>query len=452
MLYPYPSFLVAACLGALALTGCDDSSSAGDTGPTKPVVILSATLPTQTLTPDNTYLLRGFVYVEAGSTLTIKPGTVIKGDRPTSGTLIIRPGARLLADGTAAQPIVFTSNQAPGERRPGDWGGVVLSGLAPTNQVGGTGVVEGGLTVTYGGTNATDDSGILRFVRIEFAGVPTIPGNELNGLTLAGVGSGTVVDHVQVSFSGDDAFEWFGGTVNAKHLVALRTTDDMFDTDNGFSGKVQYVLGIADPNASDQAGSSNGFESDNDATGSTNSPQTQAQFANVTLIGPLATPDAEVGPFGGRFGSGALLRRNSTQSLYNVVVAGWPKGVTVDGAASEANYTNSLLQLQGVVVAGVPTGKELNVTTSGGFTMAPIFNLPANRNQLAATVAEMQLGSDPFRVTAPGLLPAANSPLLNPNAAAPTPAGFEPAPYRGAFNTTNWLTGWTNFDPQNTVY
>lgn len=388
MQHAYPSFLLAVCLGALTLVGCDDATTTGDTGPAKPVVILSATLPTQTLSSDKTYLLRGFVYVEAGSTLTIQPGTIIKGDRATSGTLIIRPGARLMADGTAAQPIVFTSNQAPGERRAGDWGGVVLCGQAPINQTGGTGVVEGGLTVTYGGANAADDSGVLRFVRIEFAGVPTIPGNELNGLTLAGVGTGTVVDHVQVSFSGDDAFEWFGGTVNAKHLVALRTTDDMFDTDNGFSGKVQYALGVADPNASDLAGTSNGFESDNDATGSSNSPQTQAQFANVTLIGPLATPTSEVGPFGGKYGSGALLRRNSAESLYNVVLAGWPKGVTVDGAASETNYTNGLLQLQGVVVAGVPAGKELNVTTSGGFTLEPTFNQAANRNQLAATVAD----------------------------------------------------------------
>ena len=440
---------------ATALLGLGFSScteSAPTPAPTKPVVILSASLPTQTLTAGNTYLLKGFVYVEAGETLTIEPGTVIKGDRTGSGTLIVRQGGKLVANGTAENPIVFTSNFAPGKRNVGDWGGVILCGKAPVNLPGGVGQIEGGPIAAYGGTDAADNSGSLQYVRIEYGGIALRANNEINGLTLAGVGAGTTISHVQVSFSGDDSFEWFGGTVNCSYLIAHRGVDDMFDTDNGYSGQIQFVLGIADPNNSDQIGASNGFESDNDAAGSANLPQTRAQFANVTLLGPLVTLTTEVGPFGNTLTSGALLRRNSAQSVFNTVVAGWPKALTLSGAAVEANYTANVLQLQGLALAGTPAGQALNVTTTAGFDLSTPFLAVPQANQVLPTNTDLGFDAAAFSLAAPNPLPAAGSALLDAGKAAPLPAGFQPAPYRGAFGTTNWLAGWASFDPQNTLY
>ncbi|MBY0244725.1 MAG: hypothetical protein K2Q03_04650, partial [Sphingobacteriaceae bacterium] len=246
-------------------------------------------------TADKIYTLSGFVYVTDGATLTIEPGTIIKGDKATKGSLIITRGSKINAVGTAEKPIVFTSSFAVGARSAGDWGGIIILGKAKVNPAGGTVVIEGGLTptaggaadkyVTYGGNDDADNSGTMKYVRIEYAGVPFVPGNEINALTLGGVGSGTTLDYIQVYRSGDDAFEWFGGSVNAKHLVAVGTVDDDFDTDFGYSGKVQFALAQRVARTADPSGS-NGFESDNDASGSFNSPLTHPIFSNITAIGP----------------------------------------------------------------------------------------------------------------------------------------------------------------------
>ncbi|PGH39981.1 MAG: hypothetical protein CRN43_05800, partial [Candidatus Nephrothrix sp. EaCA] len=166
------------------------------------------------------HLLKGFVYVEAGATLTIEAGSVVLGDKTTKGSLIVKPGGKLIAEGTAKSPIVFTSSAAKGARAAGDWGGVILLGKAPVNINPAT--VEGENASTFGGNASDDNSGTLKYVRIEFAGIAFQKDKEINGLTLGGVGSGTVLDYIQVSYSGDDSFEWFGGTVNAKHLIAYR--------------------------------------------------------------------------------------------------------------------------------------------------------------------------------------------------------------------------------------
>ena len=174
------------------------------------------------LSKNKRYLLRGFVNVNAPAVLTIEPGTIIYGEKTTRGTLIINRGAKIIANGTPTQPIVFTSQQPAGQRSPGDWGGIIIAGNASINVPGGTAIIEGGTGTIYGGgTNPNDDdnSGILRYVRIEFPGIAYAPDNEINGLTLGGVGRGTTIEYVQVSFCGDDAYEWFGGTVNAKYLI-----------------------------------------------------------------------------------------------------------------------------------------------------------------------------------------------------------------------------------------
>ena len=204
-----------------------------------------------TLTYPNTYTLKGFVYVPDGVTLTIEPGVVIKGDKATQGTLIVERGGKIMAQGTADRPIVFTSSQAPGQRKPGDWGGIILLGKAPNNL--GEQTIEGGVRSKHGGNDPADNSGVLSYVRVEYPGIEYSTDNEINGVTFGSVGSGTKVDHVQVVYSGDDSFEWFGGTMNADHLVAYGTWDDDFDTDNGFSGRIQFAVAIRDAQYGDKS-------------------------------------------------------------------------------------------------------------------------------------------------------------------------------------------------------
>ncbi|MFM7380564.1 MAG: hypothetical protein ACKO2X_05580, partial [Bacteroidota bacterium] len=280
------------------------------------VIQVTADITTNTTwTRNNIYVLNGYRYIKDGATLTIEPGTIIKGDKASKATLIVSKTGKIFANGTATEPIVFTSNQPAGQRTYGDWGGIVMLGNATINVAGGSALIEGGLLgadATYGGTNDDDSSGVLRYVRIEFPGVAYQPNNEINGLTMGGVGRKTVIENVQVSYSGDDSYEWFGGTVNGRNLVAIRGWDDDFDVDFGFRGKVQFALSIRDGAIADQS-QSNGFESDNDASGSSNTPFTQPYFSNVTIIGPrenAATPNA-------LYRRGMHLRRNSRTSIYN---------------------------------------------------------------------------------------------------------------------------------------
>ncbi|MDX5346676.1 MAG: T9SS C-terminal target domain-containing protein, partial [Hymenobacteraceae bacterium] len=273
---------------AVACDDKDDTPAPVNNNQNSEVVELKGSITSDmTLKADQKYLLKGFVYVVAPARLTIEPGTVIKGDKATKGSLVIERGAQIIAEGTAQKPIVFTSNQPKGQRQAGDWGGLIILGNARQNQPGSP-AIEGGIDRLYGGSNDADNSGVLKYVRIEFPGIAFQPDNEINGLTMGGVGSGTTIDYVQVSYSGDDAFEWFGGSVNAKHLIAYKPVDDLFDTDGGYNGNVQYAVGMSAPGTADVS-KSNGFESDNDSKGTAAAPQTAAKFSNVSLYGPYAT-------------------------------------------------------------------------------------------------------------------------------------------------------------------
>ncbi|HBZ35309.1 MAG TPA: hypothetical protein DEO33_02630, partial [Rikenellaceae bacterium] len=224
-----------------------------------------------------TYILKGWVYVIDGVTLTIEPGTVIKGDKDTKAALIIERGGKLIAEGTKNEPIVFTSNQSAGSRKPGDWGGVIICGKATNNKR--EMIIEGGPRSSHGGDNDDDNSGVMSYVRIEFAGYPFKTDQEINGLTLGSVGRGTRMDHIQVSYSNDDSYEWFGGTVDAKYLIAYHGWDDDFDSDNGYRGRIQFGLVVRNPRIADKS-SSNGLESDNNAEGTTELPLTTPVFSN----------------------------------------------------------------------------------------------------------------------------------------------------------------------------
>ena len=322
-------------------------------------------------------LLQNKVYVKNNATLTIAPGTVIRGDKATQGTLIITRGAKINANGSSTQPIVFTSNEAIGNRAPGDWGGLVLLGLARNNQPGGVANIEGIVPTTdtqYGGAFDNDNSGTIKYVRIEFAGIALEPNKEINGITFGSVGSATTVDYVQVTSSGDDSFEWFGGTVNCKHIIAYRGLDDDFDCDFGFRGKVQFALSIRDKELSDAPGDSNAFECDNDAAGSNAQPLTRPIFSNVTLVGPKGNGSISL-PVGEKFEKAFRLRRNSAVSVLNSLVTGWEKGLSIEGAPVVDNVNGDTMVFVNNLLTNfaTPSWSTTNTNTvlnSGGATTA----------------------------------------------------------------------------------
>lgn len=420
-----------------------------------------------------TYLLKGWIYVANGSELTIEPGTIIKGDKETQASLIVEPGGKLIAQGTKEAPIVFTSEQPQGQRKPGDWGGLIVCGNAKNNQ--GVQQIEGGPRTKHGGDNDADNSGVLSYVRVEFAGYPFQKDKEINGITFASIGSGTQVDHLQVSYSNDDSYEWFGGSVNAKYLVAYNGWDDDFDTDNGYSGNVQYGLVVRNPRLADTS-QSNGFESDNCADGAEVSPFTTATFSNITFIGPKAyegfqnTSDyinggdffPNNGSSLGKFQAAMQIRRSSHLACFNSVAVGYPIGLIIDGEkgntvqfAKEGNLKLQQIIFAGMDAVGTDKNKQYNdLPYEEGkpysFSHEYFLNQPGN---LVLEQCGDLLLTDARNVGAP-YLPQAGSPVLN--AAAWTDAAlssFDKVDYVGAFGTDDqWLEGWTNFDPNHTAY
>jgi PKD repeat protein len=334
--------------------------------PSTPTLTVSADITSNT-TWSGVVLIQNKVYVKNNATLTIQPGTVILGDKLTQGTLIITRGAKLNANGTVSQPIVFTSNQSAGSRAPGDWGGLVILGLARNNQPGGVANIEGIAPTTdtqYGGAFDNDNSGSIKYVRIEFAGIALEPNKEINGITFGSVGSGTTVEYVQVTLSGDDSFEWFGGTVNCKYLISYRCVDDDFDTDFGYRGKVQFGLIIRDKDLSDAPGDSNGFESDNDAAGSTAQPKTRPIFSNITLVGAKGDGTVTL-PVGDKHERAFRLRRNTATSVFNSIATGFERGLFVEGTASVNNLNGDTLVFANNILTNfaTPTWSSNNTNT-----------------------------------------------------------------------------------------
>lgn len=369
--------------------------------------------------------LENKVYVKNGATLTIEPGTVIRGDKNSQGSLIITRGSKINAAGTASQPIIFTSNESVGNRAEGDWGGLVILGNAVNNQPGGVANIEGIAPTTdteFGGTNDADDSGVLKYIRIEFAGIALQPNKEINGITFGSVGSTTVVDHIQVSFSGDDSFEWFGGTVDAKYLVSYRGLDDDFDTDYGFRGRVQFGLIIRDSNISDAAGDSNAFESDNDANGSTATPKTAPIFSNITIVGALGNGSVTL-PAGEKFEKSFRLRRNTATSVFNSITTGWEKGLSLEGTAVEDNVTAGDLVFANNILTNYATG-TVAITAANSF-YSGFFG--ASNNDSTSTIAQVNWVN---LFTNLGTAPDAR---LNSGSVAATGASFTSPKFQGGF-------------------
>ena len=322
-----------------------------------------------TWTADKTYKLTGLIYVRNNATLTIQAGTLVKGVYTSSGTaLIVTKGAKLNAIGTAAAPIVFTSGKTVAQgRSAGDWGGVVLLGKARFTSLGaantGVNYIEGitsSVNTEYGGGSTPDDadnSGTLKYVRIEFGGFVFSNNNEINGLTMGAVGNGTTIDYVQTSYTNDDSFEWFGGSVNCKHLVAYRGLDDDFDADNGYKGAVQFALGIKDPSLADNpvVSTSEGFEVDNNATGvvaQSGWDATSCIFSNCTLIGPSGRGASSIASGHER---PLRLRRAAQVKIYNSIFQDFKSNyLFIDGSLTQGNATaaSPTLKFKNNIIAG----------------------------------------------------------------------------------------------------
>ncbi len=402
----------------------------------KPVVVVTGEITgTENWTSNFYYVLRGAVFVNEGATLNIAAGTRIIGEAGSVGTLVVLRGGRLNAIGTRTAPIVFTSDQAVGNRARGDWGGIILNGRAPVNLEGGEGAGEGD-TGVYGGNNPNDTSGSMRYVRVEFAGTEFSPDNELNGIAFQGVGRGGSYEFIQVHMNRDDAFEWFGGTADIKYAIASNAADDSFDWTFGWSGRAQFLAVTQRSDDADQ-----GIEADNNEFNNNLLPRSNPTIYNLTLCGD---PDRNEG---GESVRAANIRRGTGVTLRNFLVTGFKTtGIQFDGAATIDQVNNGTSQVGSGVIWGIPTPAHSSIApfiASGRFPNV----------RTSATDAEVGL-------SAAGGCAVHENPNFQPSGVATLAGGqmapiqppndgfFEAVTFIGAVPPApadNWMTGWTSF-------
>ncbi|MEO7095334.1 MAG: hypothetical protein ABI175_18905 [Polyangiales bacterium] len=401
----------------------------------------------------NTYVIPRLkqLFVKNGATLTIEPGTVIQGEQ--GSVLVITRGAKINAAGTAAKPIVMTSAQPVGQRTGGFWGGLLVLGNAPINvnalsnpasteatyEAFTSAIPEG----KFGGTNTADNSGVIKYVQIQFAGFNFVADREFNNLTLCGVGSATTVDFVQVHAGSDDGIELFGGTVNLKHLVSTQNQDDGFDTDNGWSGKAQFIIvqNVAHPASLPEA--TNGYESDNHGTATSYNaqPRTSPTIYNATLIGDHS--------YNGVASFAAVFRRGTSGHYVNHIWWGFPKGPEFRDPETLAQLTANPPQLD--ITSSMFFGNDSTASNMPGAQATGDIDETA---YITAARGD-QMGIDPGLTsgvtnrTAPDFKPAAGAASLTGGATPPNDGFFDAtATFIGAVGTVDWTTGWTAY-PQN---
>ncbi|HEY0355965.1 MAG TPA: hypothetical protein VGC29_07170, partial [Flavisolibacter sp.] len=443
-------FLMVAVMG-MAVTSCvkvnfNDDTDGGNTGtnpddPNQTRVLVGSYERDITL-DGGAYTIKGYVYFTNGTTLTIPAGTILKSDISQKGAVIIERGAKIEALGTAAKPIVFTSGKPAGSRNRGDWGGIILLGNAPTNRpLSPAPLVEGGVDRRYGGTNANDNSGTLRYVRIEYAGIAAEPGSEINGLTMGGVGSGTTIEYVQVSYGNDDAYEFFGGTVNAKYLVSYAASDDDLDFDFGYTGKIQFAVVQRRPEIAD-TDAGNGVEADNDGTGTTATPYTKPVLSNITWVGPNGDANTQANlNFANRW------RRAVRFEVHNSIMMGFPKGgFSMESAATAEAFNTGNSLFRNNLVHALSNPYKVDATAGGVLTAAQVKAKVEAEGTITYASADDIMLEAPFNWDAPNFLPKTGSPALTGASFTGMDAFFTNVPYRGAFGGNNWLSGWVNFN------
>ncbi|MFA7321366.1 MAG: hypothetical protein WC000_07865 [Dokdonella sp.] len=417
------------CVYKTKFTGCPAGTVAGVQP--RSCVLAGQITRDMTLTNDTTWVLDGLVKVggdNANNTvLTIQPGTLLVGNGATSDYLYVQPGSRIIADGKAYAPIIFTSADdgvsSGREPAPKDWGGIVLSGNAPNNKCPAAPYdcrSEFDPSLRYGGGNPHDSSGILRYVQVRYSGYVFTEGREVNSFTFQSVGDGTVLEYLQSYRGGDDGFEWFGGTANAKRLVVIDGGDDAFDWDEGWSGNVQFAYSKTGVGF----GEDNGFESSNQADNQDATPRATPTFANFTFIG------------GSTAGNGILLKEGTGGHLVNGVVSGYDKS----GKAC-LNLSN----LPTYVAAGTPAALSGVLTIDHVFlNCATPFITAAGAPFTVDAFFNAQPGNSLADAMLNGYLPMSNSPVRTGGRLIENPF-FEPAPYAGAFSgaSDDWMQAWS---------
>lgn len=381
----------------------------------------------QVWTSDKAWLLRGGVFIGDDTnptTLTIEPGTTVYGESATDGMLVIRRNSRILAEGTRDAPIVFTSSKSPGSRARGDWGGLIINGKAPINACaeGGEGCEafgEGG-TGWYGGDDPTDDSGVLRYVRVEFAGTLISPDNELNGIAFQAVGSGTTIEYIQVHMNADDGIEFFGGTAQAKYILLTGIGDDNLDWTDGWQGKLQFLVAKQYDDNGD-----NGIEADNNAEDNAAEPFSAPTISHVTIIGSPDSSSSDIG---------MLLREGTKGQLSNVIVTGFNEAcLDVDHDQTWANGASGELSLTRSIV-----WCATNYIADGDAGSVESWFLAGTGNQ----AADPKL-TGAYNLTSPSFVPGSGSPALS-GGQAPADSFFTAASFIGGVDPSNdWTVGWT---------
>ncbi len=434
-------------LGSIVVSSCtkkDDEETPTPTGGNK--VVLNGNIETNVvLKATDTVVLKGYVYVKDGASVTFEAGTIVRSDITEKGALIIERGGKIYANGTASNPVVFTSGKEAGSRAPGDWGGIILLGKATTNRTTEP-TIEGGVGRPYGGSDDNDNSGSMTYVRIEFAGIAAQPGSEINGLTFGAVGRGTTIDHIQVLYANDDAFEFFGGTVNCKHLIAFATADDDFDFDFGYRGQIQYAISFRDPAFVDGGDAGNGIECDNDGTSTSATPFTKPILSNVTFVGPNGAGNTAANHnYANRW------RRNTRFELHNSILLGYAKaGFCVDGQGTADAYNAGESKFKNNLVHAITKPFLSRDNTTFTDTTLQVKAI-ADGNALT-TPAAINLGNI-SNLNAPNFMPVVGSVALSGASFTDLDASFfTTTTFRGAIGSTDWTTGWTIWNPQTKVY
>jgi hypothetical protein len=427
------ALVVTAGLVGLAVTrvSTDQAPPVNVPGIDKPVIVVTGEVAgTENWVNTNYYVLRGAVFVRDGGTLNIQAGTRVIGEAGSVGTLIVERGGRLHAIGTREQPIVFTSDQPVGTRARGDWGGVIINGRAPVNIPGGEGVGEAD-TGVYGGDQPGDNSGALRYVRVEFAGVEFSPDNELNGIAFQGVGNGGSYEYIQIHMNRDDGLEWFGGMADIKRAVVSNAADDSFDWTFGWRGRAQF---IAIHQRGDDA--DNGIEADNNEFGNDFLPRANPSIYNMTMCGD---PDRNEGAESNR---AVLFRRGTAVTFRNFLITGFKAtGIQIDNPATLTQVTNGTTQ--------VGAGVIWNVATPAHSSAAPFI--------ASGRFPDVRLGVDGgltagcFNHEAPDFRPSSVATLAGGQLAPiqpPNDGFFEPVTFIGAVGpdaADDWTQGWTSY-------
>lgn len=418
----------------------------------------------RTLTNDTLWEIRGIVYVKNNATLTIQPGTFVQGQPGTTppSALIVTQSGKINANGTKARPIVMTSSQPFGQRQRGDWGGLVLLGKAPVN-VGanaannnpdGSFFIEGLVgnpDSLYGGSDPNHSCGVLRYVRVEYAGTILSPNNELNSFTFGGCGKGTVSEHLQATYGKDDSFEWFGGTMDAKYLVGGHGADDFVDFQLGWTGRLQYGLMFQSP---DNPGN-RGIEGDNSEYNQAATPFSDPTIYNVTFHG-----SGKVG-FDEGNSPGIFLRRGARATINNTVAANFFSScIDISDAATQAQASAGNVRMNGILcwkdnLGGTAAGDSLagNIATANaaGPVSSGVFSLAYAQGQNGGAgkniVAADPLTTRPFEYSDPDFSGMFGSPLFRAGWVSPPDDGFfdQAATFIGGIGDVDWTEEWVNW-------